>query len=64
MKLDSKKRIEVRGKEIELIADSKFRFETAGLVIELTPSTITIAGDTTLASEDTIVIKGTENLTV
>ncbi len=64
MDLTSEEKIEVRGREIEITADTKFRLENKGLIIELTPETITIAGDVKVATGESIVINGKENLTV
>lgn len=63
MELRSEEKIEVRGKEIELVAETSFKLQTGGLIIELTPDTIKVVGDTKLSSADTIVIKGIEGLT-
>ncbi len=64
MDLRSAERIEVRGDEIEITAESKFRLECQGLVIELTPDTIKIDGDTKVCAPDEVVITGTENFTL
>lgn len=56
-------KVEVRGKEIELVAQSKFTFESGGLTIELTPDTIRIAGDIKLSSDKKIEFTGNDKMT-
>jgi type VI secretion system secreted protein VgrG len=57
-KWESKEEFEVRGTEIELEAEEKFRLEIEGAAVELTPQSITIEGSLKLESDGPCNIKG------
>jgi len=57
--LSREEKVEIRSKDIELVAESKFSFKSGDLLIELTPDTIKIQGDTKLSSGTKIQFSAT-----